>query len=118
VKVRTPRVAEVPVGPLKQRLAVDFDGVVHAYSRGWCGGEIYDDPSPGTKDALIQLSKRYELVIFTARHDLVAVQRWLVEHRLDHFFADVTNRKPAAVHYIDDRGVRFTDWASALKELL
>lgn len=98
-------------------LAVDFDGVIHAYTKGWNGGACYDDPSPGTLDALRELSKRYRLVVFTARHDLVAVAAWLQTHRMAHYFDDVTNRKPAAVAYIDDRAVRFTDWDQALVDL-
>lgn len=102
----------------RQRGAVDFDGVLHAYGHGWQDGEIYDDPTEGCAEALRRLSLRYELVVFTARHDLDAVRAWLVEHHLSHYFADVTNRKPAAAWYLDDRAVRFTTWDAALEELL
>ena len=101
-----------------QRGAVDFDGVIHAYGHGWQGGEIYDDPHEGCAEALRRLSTRYELVVFTARHDLDAVCAWLRERHLLHYFADVTNRKPAAAWYLDDRAVHFTTWADALEELL
>lgn len=101
-----------------QRGAVDFDGVLHAYGHGWQGGEIYDEPTNGCAEALRRLSVRYELVVFTARHDLDAVRTWLREHHLLHYFADVTNRKPAAAWYLDDRAVRYIDWGTALEELL
>lgn len=98
-------------------VAVDFDGVLHDYSRGWQGGECYGDPLPGAKAALIELSKRYDLVVFTARHDLPAVQEWLRKHRFAHFFKDVTNRKPQAKIYLDDRAVRFSSWEQALEDI-
>jgi hypothetical protein len=101
----------------RKTLAIDFDGVVHAYSSGWHGGAIYDDPVQGCAEALRELSKRYELVLFTARGNLDDVHLWLVEHHLRHFFKDITNRKPMAFAYLDDRAVRFHDWAGALVEL-
>lgn len=89
-------------------LAVDFDGVIHAYN---------NEPSPGTLDALRKLSARYRLVVFTARHDLDAVRAWLHENRMDHFFDDVTNRKPAAYRYIDDKALCFVSWDQTLDAL-
>src|SRR5690606_42044179 len=40
-------------------VAVDFDGVIHAYSRGWQDGSIYDEPVPGAVDGLRQLMEQY-----------------------------------------------------------
>lgn len=98
-------------------LAVDFDGVVHSYEDGWQGGVIYGPPTEGCEAALRKLSLSYKLVIFTARHDLEAVHLWLVKEHLRQYFAEITNRKPAAVAYLDDRALKFIDWAGALKEL-
>jgi len=99
-------------------LAIDFDGVVHAYGKGWHGGVIYDAPVEGCLEALRQLSKRYDLVLFTARHDLEAVHLWLVTHSMRHLFREITNRKPAAVRYVDDRAYEFRNWEQTLYDLI
>ena len=102
--------------PQRPTLAVDFDGVIHEYSKGWNGGAL-GVIMPGARDALIQLSVKYRIVVFTARHDLEAVRDWMHDQRLDHLIADVTNRKPVAVAYLDDRAVKFINWEQALETL-
>lgn len=99
-------------------LAVDFDGVIHSYESGWQNGVIYGAPVEGCENALRRLRTNFELVVFTARHNLEDVHLWLVTHGLRPYFKEVTNRKPAAVAYLDDRAVKFTTWAQALKELV
>lgn len=89
-------------------LAVDFDGVLQ---------NGFDEPLPGARDGMRELSKHYRLVLFTARHDLDGVAVWLHQHNLSHYFATVTNRKPNAVAYLDDRGVRFTGWPQAVEDV-
>ena len=100
--------------PQRPTLAVDFDGVIHEYRDGWNGGAL-GAIMPGARDALIQLSRRYRIVVFTARHDLAAVRAWLAAQSVGHAISDVTNRKPAAVAYIDDRGYHFVDWEQTLE---
>lgn len=111
-------------------LAVDFDGVIHAYSRGWHDGSIYDDPIPGALDGLQELMNRDAVFIFTTR-DTHQVVPWLLDHGIpavedaDPFRSFwngrgevlVTNRKLAAHAYLDDRAVRFTDWPTALTQM-
>lgn len=106
---------------MKQTLAIDFDGVIHKYSKGWQGGVIYDDPIDGAIESIFQLMERYEVVIFTSRDDLNAVSMWL-ESKFNfesrgRQAPKITNQKPIAVAYIDDRGIRFTDWISTLNFL-
>lgn len=113
-------------------IGVDFDGVVHAYSKGWQNGSIYDEPLPGALDSLRSLMSTYSVFIHTARTDLESVAEWLQEQSgipcvadpgCDHgFWTDqskilVTSRKVAAIAYIDDRAIRFDSWAQALAEL-
>lgn len=90
-------------------LAIDFDGVLHKYSRGWLDGSIYDPPMAGAVEAIKVLEKKYNLVVFTSRQNLAEVEEWL-EHHFNGWKPEVTNRKPIAFRYIDDRGIKFTDW--------
>lgn len=118
-------------------VAVDFDGVIHAYSRGWADGSIYDEPLPGALDGLRTLMQHAAVFIHTTR-EAEPVAGWLRAHDIRaHTEREmaaggepvgtfwnrqdivlVTNRKLPAVAYLDDRAVRFTTWGQALAELL
>ncbi|GGO63098.1 hypothetical protein [Nonomuraea cavernae] len=114
-------------------LGVDFDGVIHRYSKGWFDGTIYDEPMPGAFNGLRLLMQRYAMFIHTAR-SARQVAEWLAKHGFEtcvedeihapmKFWTDrdrllVTNRKLPATAYLDDRAVKFTSWELALAELL
>lgn len=57
-------------------VAVDFDGVIHRYSRGWQDGTIYDPPVPGTVHALRALLEQYAVYVLTTREP-EQVMPWL-----------------------------------------
>jgi hypothetical protein len=118
-------------------VAIDFDGVIHRYSRGWQDGSIYDLPFDGALDGLRQLMSRHAVFIFTSRNT-AQVAGWLHDHGFkvstddsafrhdrdwDGVFWEtrgvllVTNRKLGASAYLDDRAVRFTSWKQALADL-
>lgn len=63
-------------------IAVDFDGVVHQYSRGWHDGTIYDPPMPGALEGLRTLMEHDSVFIFTTR-DPEQVMPWLEQHGFD-----------------------------------
>lgn len=102
--------------PRAQRtLAIDFDGVIHKYSKGWQDGSCYDEPVDGVGCALHELQRAgFRLVCLTTR-DKYAVEDWLQDQDLAHYFAEVTDKKIGAVAYIDDRAVRFTNWPDITK---
>ena len=112
----------------KRTIAVDFDGVIHRYSRGWSGGSIYDPPIQRAREALARIHAGYKVVIFTTRvnpdmsgseQQMDAVLGWLDKQgfRVGEHFDEVTHVKPPALAYVDDRAIRFTDWDSTLDEL-
>jgi hypothetical protein len=116
------------VEKVTQTVAVDFDGVIHAYSKGWHDGTIYDEPMPGAIEGLHKLQERFAVFVFTSRRATADVAAWINRHALGaveavheasgdtrEFWNNqevilVTNRKLPAVAYIDDRAVPFTTW--------
>lgn len=112
----------------RKPLSIDFDGVIHSYSRGWVSPDIYDPPMPGAHEALKKLLRDYALHILTAR-DKHSVIKWCRKQFPDLKFKlvpkgaqywqvkdviGVTNTKIPAIAYIDDRGVRFDNWKNIL----
>jgi len=97
-------------------IGIDFDGVIHRYSKGWQDGSIYDKPIEGTDKALTELlDKGYKLFIFTAR-PLKGIREWLKSNFEDERIHNInlTNKKLPAQLYIDDRGYRFKGWGGAM----
>jgi hypothetical protein len=107
---------------MNNTIAIDFDGTIHAYSKGWDDGSIYDHPTEGCFEALQQLYKDgYELVIYTCRANnpgsLKSLIEWMEHWQISTFTKfeyKVTSMKPVAKCYIDDRGIRFTNWKDML----
>lgn len=94
-------------------VAVDFDGVLHSYIHPWVAPHVIPDPPvPGAIAWLVQLRARMDVVIFTTRartwRGRRAVRRWLNENSNGLLPAlTITDRKPTALAYVDDRAMRF-----------
>lgn len=102
----------------KPTVCLDFNGVLDMYS-GWVKGGNGTEypPRPGTQYFLERLSGQYKVVILTAI-DPLDVAYWLSLHNLERYIADITNVKPPAVAYIDDRAIQFNgDYEDTLEQL-
>ena len=87
-------------------VCVDLNGVLDAYT-GWKGPQHWDPPRPGASDFLRALAEAgYRVVVFTSRWEPDA-RRWLAAHGLDRWISEVTDRKPAAHVFVDDRALCF-----------
>lgn len=97
-------------------IAVDFDGVIHDYKNPIegrrMGGEIF-----GTKDALKRIrAKGYKIVVFSVwGAESKTITDFMKYYNLP--FDEVTNIKPLADYYIDDKAIRFTNWEDALNQI-
>lgn len=105
-------------------ISVDFDGVLHSYTSGWKGASVIPDPPVlGAIEWLTYLTQDFDVVVCSARASRPwgwwAIRRWLRRELFAHWGAHpviaddalaairVSNRKPAAIVYVDDRAWRF-----------
>ena len=109
-------------------IGVDFDGVIHKCSKGFYDGTIYDDPIPGSYEALKTLSEKYTIIMFSAKAradrglvngktGIELIWEWLEKYDMAQFVNKVTAEKPRARFYIDDKAIRFTDCESTFKKI-
>ena len=119
------------MAPQRKTIAIDFDGVIHQYDRGWYDGEIYGEPVPGAFEMMAKLQQDYDLYILTTRatpetwyrtngmtvFGVEAIRQWLEDKGAGEKLVNIpiTNVKRAAIAYIDDRAVRFTNWPDVRK---
>ena len=109
-------------------IAIDFDGVIHDFNKGYHDGTCYGEPLPGSLNAIKTLSKKYNIIIFTAKakpsRPLVngktgteLVTEWLTKHNVIEYISEVTAEKPRSQIYIDDKGYRFENWGDTMRYL-
>lgn len=102
----------------KKTIGIDFDGTI-CQKQKYGDGEITAEPNIGARESIIGLKNSgYKIVIFTTRlnpefdGDIEWKNRqiinWLIKYDIP--FDEITNNKPEAIAYIDDRAIRFTNW--------
>ncbi len=102
-------------------ICLDLDGVLHQYTSPWTDEEtISDPPTPGAQTFCANLIARgFDVVVNSSRcrtpEGTAAVRCWLDRFGFPSEVA-VAGRKPSALVYVDDRGLRFEgDFASTLE---
>jgi hypothetical protein len=119
-------------------VAIDFDGVIHKYGKGWQNGSIYDDDIPGALDVILRFQKSGWAVYILSTRSPYQIKRWL-ERLQDTVYVmtdislirfrtipwwmfwkkfwnstkvvAITQKKLAANVYVDDRACQFFgDW--------
>lgn len=119
----------------KPILCIDFDGVIHDYTKGWQDGVIYGNVTEGFFEWAEKASKFFRLVIYSSRSKdkagLEAMQLWLYNQRYkwrqnggksettEPVELEFANEKPPAFITIDDRALTFKgDWGAFDPETL
>jgi hypothetical protein len=103
----------------EQTLAIDFDGVIHRYSKGYEDGSIYDPPMFGAAEGISNLiDAGYKIVIHTSRTgEDNKIREWLRANRIRDDL-EITNNKIHALLYVDDKAYRFNGWDLLVRHLL
>jgi len=113
----------------RDRVMIDFDGVIHSYEKGWNNGEIYGNVIDKAKESIEKLRQKYEIVIFTTRaaqktqpldgptsEELVKdLKEWLDKNGI--YYDKITGDKLGAFAYIDDNAIEFTTWDDVMIKL-
>jgi hypothetical protein len=111
-----------------ETLAIDFDGVIHNYDKGFHDGTCYGEPLTGSLEAVKSLASKYKIVIYTAKArpdrplvngktGIEHVEEWLEKHEIMKYIYEITAIKPRALLYIDDNCYRFNNWVETLDYL-
>jgi len=122
----------VPPGFEKEleNIAIDFDGVVHTFDKGWHDGTCYGEPIEGSLEAIKKIAEKYDIIIFSAKvrpdRPLVngktgkeLVIEWLENKGVMKYVKDITHEKPRAQFYIDDKAIKFeNNWSKIIKEVI
>lgn len=103
-------------------VAVDFDGVLHAYLTPWVNAHtIPDAPIEGAIEWLWRTVQKFDVVIYSTRcktwRGRRAVKAWLAKYSGNLYHESAASRgvedvrlsyeKPPALVYLDDRAMRF-----------
>jgi hypothetical protein len=91
------------------RIAIDFDGTLAAEGEGIAPGT--GEPLPGAIEFLnTLLANGFEISIFslTASYAPERIRQWLFRYLLERSVGiEVTDKKPHAFAYLDNRAIRF-----------
>jgi len=91
---------------MKKIAMIDLDGVLNTYA-GKYNENIINPIRKGAKEFLKNLSKDFQIKIFTVR-DKNLTQEWLIQNNISEYIVDITNIKdPRASIFLDDRGLNF-----------
>lgn len=99
----------------KKTICIDFDGVIHDYSKGWQGedvfGQMIANADTGTS---VLKEKGWTIIIFTTRKKTEKLEKWLKDNNIVYDYINENPEQPEqssgkviADVYLDDRGVCF-----------
>jgi 2'-5' RNA ligase/predicted ABC-type ATPase len=100
----------------KRNGAIDFDGVLHYYEQAPVAGQVPglnedDAPVDGAIDWLLDVARYFYVVIYSAYANTeerqLQIATWLTTHGFFGIPYTITNEKPIAHWYLDDRGINF-----------
>ena len=107
-------------------ICIDFDGVLHDYSQGWLGDNVFGKPVENADKGTLKLKEQgWTIIVFTCRGNTPELREWLKKNNITYDYINenpegVQNDtgKPIADIYLDDHGLKFNgDWDTSIKEI-
>jgi len=111
------------------KIFLDFDGVIHSFSKGFQSDGSLEAPTEGALDFVRWcVDNGHEVVIFTSRaaewgkdrdcvKSVLKVRGWLIENGFPDRLRITGSKEPAEL-YVDDRGYRFNGSFDELKKFI
>lgn len=93
-------------------IAVDFDGVIHDYKNPIPGRKM-GAPMEGAKQGLEYFRRNgFKIIVFTVWGGTDQGKKTIKDFMNYYIlpFNEITNIKPQADYYLDDKAIRFTSW--------
>lgn len=99
----------------KNTICIDFDGVLHDYSNGFQGEDVFGAMVGNANNGTKALKRNgWRIIIFTTRKKTEKLEQWLKDNDISYDYINEnpdqpegTSGKVIADVYLDDRGVRF-----------
>ena len=100
----------------KRTICIDFDGVLHDYSEGFKGKDVFGGMVPNAdKGTQLLHEKGWTIIIYTTRPKTEKLEKWLKDNNVAYDFINENPSQPEdskgckliADLYLDDRGMRF-----------
>ncbi len=102
----------------RKTVSIDFDGVIHKYSKGFQGlDNAYDPPMDDAIESMERLVEEGFIIKILSSRPKEVIYPWLEKYGISHLVSEVSNHKFPATIYIDDRGYHFKDWESTMTEI-
>ena len=130
--IESENIRHVPPGLEKDNdnIAIDFDGVIHNFDKGYYDGTCYGVPIHNSLNALKLLSNKYNVIIYSSKclpdrplinglNGKQLIIKWLQKYNVLKYVKEITHFKPRAKYYIDDKGITFkNNWDEILEKLI
>lgn len=76
----------------KKTICIDFDGVIHDYSQGWQGEDVFGNMIANADTGTSVLKQKgWTIIIFTTRKKTDKLEKWLKDHNITY---DYINENP------------------------
>lgn len=96
-------------------LAIDFDNTIHDIDNPVVGKKM-GKPLQGATEALELMNEQgHKIIIHTVRGNQKHIREWFEYYDIP--YDEITNIKPKADWYIDDKSLHFDNWANVLNTI-